>query len=354
MTFTVRIRKWGYTSKRQLLRTLALGVFIVYLGVRSVWALVIQGYFDQNVVDKIMVVYANVHMPPIVQKQGMFSEFMNAIGALRYAEAHGAAAVRIEFHTDSYVDWRRGPNYWAYYFEPLMVLNPNPENPPEVHFNRMIARYGMFGSFVPEAVGRPDTKQTFPMTSPVPMEQLHRLVSKNIKLQPWLQQALDKYHAETVGSACMVGIHYRGTDKRLIWPYVAPPYSVIADHTDRALQKYCSGVKQRVYLATDEEEIVDFMEQRYPGKLVYQKNSPRASKADANAAETGIHKSTKFSAREKGDSAVMDMLMLSRATYLVKTRSSLSDVAMLMSPHLWQRFTFVLKHPDYVKSVGLD
>lgn len=54
----------------------------------------------------------------------MFADFLAVIGALIYAERHNAAGVRVVFTTPFYVDENRGSNYWAYFFEPLMLMKP--------------------------------------------------------------------------------------------------------------------------------------------------------------------------------------------------------------------------------------
>merc|ERR1711907_564840 len=56
----------------------------------------------------------------------------------------------------------------------------------------------------------------------------------------------------------------------------------------------------------------------------------------------GTHKSTKFSPYHKGLTAVVDCLLLSKAKYIIKNRSSLSDVALYFMDNPRPRFTFVL------------
>src|SRR5690606_16536611 len=62
------------------------------------------------------------------KQQGLFSEFFAVLGALRYAEQHSAAGVRVEFTSALYRDPARDANWWSYFFEPLMWIDaPRPD-----------------------------------------------------------------------------------------------------------------------------------------------------------------------------------------------------------------------------------
>lgn len=79
--------------------------------------------------------------------QGMFAEFLAVVGALSYGTTHQAAAVAVNFQSEFYVDPSVGPNWWAYFFAPDMVLNPRIINPQETHYTRWVSRFGRFGKF---------------------------------------------------------------------------------------------------------------------------------------------------------------------------------------------------------------
>ena len=70
-----------------------------------------------------MVLYSRRTFPKVTRNgirsdfHGLFSEFHSVLGALAYAEAHGAAGVRVDFRSPLYEERDRGPNWWTYYFE---------------------------------------------------------------------------------------------------------------------------------------------------------------------------------------------------------------------------------------------
>src|SRR6266508_1258441 len=72
---------------------------------------------EPDVTGKTMVLYARQGFRAMSAWAGLFSEFHSVVGALAYAEAHGAAAVRVDFRSALYVDAERGPNWWTYFFE---------------------------------------------------------------------------------------------------------------------------------------------------------------------------------------------------------------------------------------------
>ena len=78
---------------------------------------------EPDVRGKTMVLYSRRTFPKVTRTglrsdfHGLFSEFHSVLGALVYAEAHGAAGVRVHFRSPLYDERDRGPNWWTYFFE---------------------------------------------------------------------------------------------------------------------------------------------------------------------------------------------------------------------------------------------
>jgi hypothetical protein len=87
--------------------------------------------------------------------------------------------------------------------------------------------------------------------------------------------------------------------------------------------------------------VVGWLERRYPGRVRVWAESPRLSRDDAAATEGGTHKSGRFGAYQKGESAVVDCLLLARSQHLVKNRSGLSQISLMFNPALIDNWTFV-------------
>ena len=121
-----------------------------------IWPFVIggvrRGWLDQAVQDRTMVVYAMQDHPWLgLMKQGMFSDFIAVVGAVKFGLEHGATGVRVAYSNPMYNDPARSPpdNYWEYFFESDITLKDSDKfsTPEETHFNRRLARFGLYGSF---------------------------------------------------------------------------------------------------------------------------------------------------------------------------------------------------------------
>src|SRR6185436_19739979 len=75
---------------------------------------------EPDVRGKTMVLHSRRTFPKVTKNgirsdfHGLFSEFHSVLGALAYAEAHGAAGVRVDFRSPLYEERDRGPNWWTY------------------------------------------------------------------------------------------------------------------------------------------------------------------------------------------------------------------------------------------------
>jgi len=251
----------------------ALAVVCIMLGVYIYISKLLDGSLDVDVYNKQMVVYS---MPEtyFTRAQGMFADFLAVIGALHYATLHRAAAVRVYFDNVFYVEPERGPNWWAYFFKPVMYLrtpydwpadspalrsdlasrntnriptrgmtkdgrfrpsldplgrlDPNgaPEEPlKEVHFTKWVARFGKLGSFsqlMTRTSYRPRgqfSKFTYPVHG-VDITTSHQLVQQHIKIKHSLALRFDEIRRRLFGEA-------------YVYPY-SPP----GDNTDTSISGF--------------------------------------------------------------------------------------------------------------------
>src|SRR5919204_3665387 len=95
---------------------------------------------EPDVRGKVMVLHARQAFPNLWAWAGMFSEFHSVLGALAYAEARGAAAVRVDFRSPLYLEPARGSNWWTYFFESdEMRLSAGAGARDEVHLASRLA-----------------------------------------------------------------------------------------------------------------------------------------------------------------------------------------------------------------------
>ena len=290
---------------------------------------------EPDVAGKTIVLYARQGFRKMSAWAGMFSEFHSVVGALAYAEARGAAGVRVDFRSALYVDAARGPNWWTYFFERDLMSIPNRSSSGEVHLDRSMAKYGRRGGFCDVVNGT--TPYLYPMTYGVPRADVHRLVASHIQVR---QPILDEVARAAVGSvtpgAYVVGVHYRGTDSTRRPGLLTDnqtkrvSYQAYADEVRRALEDAAAS-SYHVFVASDEIEFLEFMQKMFGDRVMFSESSPRV-----HASDLPIHLDRTLAASNyvKGASALVDCLRLAACDYLVKGRSNLSDASLAFNPRL--------------------
>jgi hypothetical protein len=291
---------------------------------------------DPDVRGKTMRVYARQGVRRSHAWAGMFSEFHAVIGALAYAEAHGAAALRIDFRSALYVDPDRGPNWWRYFFEEDFIPLTGEPARGDVHLNRPLAKYGKYGGFCDLVNGA--TPYLYPMTFGLNRQEVHRLVSRYVHVRREICEDIRaRIEHAFEHDAYVVGVHYRGTDSvhsvlgRLNDSNTDRiPYRAYAEEVRRALDAAAPS-RYQIAVATDEEDYLDFMRREFGTAVVWLDDVARAS---AGGRPIHFDKQLPVSNYEKGRAGLLDCLLLAACSYLVKGRSNLSDASLAFNPQL--------------------
>ena len=306
------------------------------------------GYFDAKVKGKTMVVYAMKDLEIFdLRAQGMFQDFFSVIGAIKHGLGNGAHGVRVYYDTAYYAN-RTGDNYWAYFFEPsinLLGLAEEDEESfrhtlpdvEEVHFNSFFGRFGMLGSFTSVAIGRRGDIP-FPIHSSSCGEEcgvrsLGHVVKKYVKVKETVTAKVDEFTARHFDGKFVIGVQYRGTDKRGIRDMGR--YQTFSDVVRSVVLSIPPeyGDRYVIFVATDEEGALRYFLKKFGAdRVVYVAESTRMPDS-AKDSLGGAHKSTRFAPYLKGFAAIVDVLLLSKAHHIIRNRSSVSSVAMLFSTH---------------------
>jgi len=280
---------------------------------------------DPDVRGKTMVMYCRQGVRKSRAWPGMFSEVIHVLGGLKYAEMHRAAAVRVDFRSPHYLDPERGPNWWTYFFESDTMPVDGDAGAAEVHLTSPISKYGKYGGFCDLVNG--ETPHLYPMTFGIDRAELGRLFAAYIRIRPEILAKVERFATEwlTPGEK-VIGVSYRGTDSARHYPFYRLPYEAFADEVRRV-----ADADARLLVTSDEVDFVEFMEREFPGRVTTWSESPRV-----RAGETAIHfnRGMQASGYLKGESALIDCVLLSRTDYLVKGRSNISDVALVLNPRL--------------------
>ena len=139
-----------------------------------------------------------------------------------------------------------------------------------------------------------------------------------------MQEQVDRYWLDHIKDVHVIGIHYRGTDK--VEEAAMVPYDAgCLTSVDPALQR-AGPNRGKIFVATDEQAFLDHMLEQFPGQVLY-REMPRS--VDGRP----IHKRSGDGFRSGAD-AVIDCLLLSRCSELVRTDSNLGLFATFFNPEL--------------------
>jgi hypothetical protein len=269
---------------------------------------------------------------------GLFSEFHSVLGGLVYARQHGSPAVRVDYRSGLYVEPARGSNWWEYFFERArMVLDPARDDPyNEVRLDGRLDKYGRHGGFSDVVQGT--TPYLYPLTYGVSRRELHDLIATHVAIRSDILEEVQRLASSLFESgAYIVGVHYRGTDATRGWKGLftnyrsAPvPYGSYVSETARVIAA-ASPDRYRVFVATDEADFLSRMRAEFGNRVVAYDGSPRVA---AGGQAVHLDRTLPVSPYQKGRSALVDALLLSKTSYLVKGRSNLSDASLAFNPNL--------------------
>eukprot|EP01061_Rhynchopus_euleeides_P041037 TRINITY_DN7102_c0_g1_i4.p1 TRINITY_DN7102_c0_g1~~TRINITY_DN7102_c0_g1_i4.p1 ORF type:complete len:428 (+),score=120.53 TRINITY_DN7102_c0_g1_i4:62-1345(+) len=298
-----------------------------------------DGYYTTNVDHKTMVVYSMTDLEMVdLRQQGMFQEFFHVMGAIKWGQAHGASAVRVFLDNRMYSN-RSGDSYWGYFFEDVIPLTPglSREAVPkdEVHFNDCCGRFGMLGSFTTQAIGDRGNAP-FPLLVPpcnedCGMVRLGGLVREHIHVKPFLREIVDGYAGKHFAGKYVICVQYRGTDKKVLHAKIGMgSYDQFTHLIKRVVANVPPeyGENYVIFVASDEVNAVEHFKKEFGSKVIYLADTPRLDTRDASASG-GAHKSLKFTPWQKAMGALIDMLLLAKAHYLIRNRSTVSSVSLL-------------------------
>jgi L-rhamnose mutarotase len=244
----------------------------------------------------------HVILPSPSEDSGMFSVFLVVLGLLDSYEKDSCAGISINFQDKGlYFDSAKGLNWWNSFFLPIH-LGESARVRTASH--RMIHRYHKKGMQMSRQKGRD-------------------LIEKYIQIRPEIVAKIADFLHKNFTADFMIGVHYRGTDKKREAPRVS--YETVFASIRDVIKK--SGAQNyKIFVATDEQQFLTEIESEFEGNVVA---------IDATRSQDG--KAVHFSQKnryEMGEQALMDCLLLSKTDFLVRTASNLSYCSLLFNPRL--------------------
>lgn len=234
------------------------------------------------------------------ENAGVFSTFNDVLVLLKFYEKNRCLGIEVDFDTGGvYYDSNHGSNWWLYYCEPIFYGNKRHVRVATGFFEWKaelnIGRYEAFG-----------------------------LIQRHIRFKSFIWEKI--YNIEkNFESKRVIGVHYRGTDKIKEAPRVSydDVFVAIKAYMDSNL-----GYDYKIFVATDERNFMDYMEEKFGEIVCYNKENTWSTD------EKPIHLNSDNDPFKCGENAIVDSILLSRTHFLIRTSSNLSLWSTFFNPDL--------------------
>jgi hypothetical protein len=159
-----------------------------------------------------------------------------------------------------------------------------------------------------------------PLAAGLSIQRAHDLFHRHYRVKQNFLDEAEAFCRENFGQA--VGVHFRGSDKRIEANVVA--WEAITGALDKCLD---SGGTQRIFAATDEADFLAFIRNRY---------GARVCALDCRFLANGLVPAhfREGSGLTKGREALLTMLILARCSVVIRGASFLSGWAKILNPAL--------------------
>ncbi len=239
-------------------------------------------------------------------EMGFYAHFCSILGLLEHFEKMGTswAGVRVDFEDRGlYYDPDYGKNSWEYYFQPIDIGRDALAIERTLDFDQQ--------EWCALRGERMQPARAFD------------LISRYIRVKPHIQSKLDTFVRTHFDNFHVIGIHFRGTDKCGEAPRV--PYEEVYAAVRTAIGAV--GTEDwRLFVASDEQAFVDYMEDAFPGMVLSWE-----TRRSTDGCPIDLRMEDNY---KKGEDAVMDCLLLSRCHQLIRTASDLSLCSTYFNPDI--------------------
>ncbi len=239
------------------------------------------------------------------REYGMGSVLLFVFNLLCQYDLGYIQGVKLDFGKSGlYYDPLKGENWWEYYFEPLDLGTTKGAKIWHARHDKHIPNHCK------------KTKRLKTKTA--------RAVKKYVHLKAEIQGEVDSFVAENYSGAIVLGVHYRGTDKRTEARRVS--YEEMATRIEQKIEIVGAD---KIFVATDEEGFLNYLLEIFPGKVCYNRGVTRSLDEFSP-----LHVSPKCGVYEMGKNTIVDCILLSRTDFLLKTESNLSDCSIYFNENL--------------------
>lgn len=241
---------------------------------------------------------------------GFFAQMTWCLYLLEHCQRHNLIP-DIRLTGDSYRDPNRDPNWLDYYFDTARSRTSE-ELSRSIRFTKKARVWEDMG---------------YPIGAVMSIEDSARILRRYLTPKPHIMRIVDDFWRTLNPDGPVIGVHFRGTDKSSEAPRVSWDYCL------KIIRQCLHGngrAPHGVFLASDEQKFIDFIKQSLREVPVYSRDDHYRSRGSDEPpvflAEGGGY--------EKGEDALVNALLLSRCTTVIRTSSFLSAWASIFNPQL--------------------
>ena len=240
--------------------------------------------------------------------------------------------------------WRGSTNPWEYYFEPLNEHTVEEAESAE-HDVADIFMVGEFDfnlenkflianlhSYEPLALWQlleRESEADLPHNEKYEFHHRARVsnvISENVKIKKEILEEINKFQEKNF-SYNVLGVHVRGTDKKLEYPHKALPISAYIE----AIQDYVDKNPDcKIYVASDNNEAIIEIFRKFGPQRVFVTNATRMQKY-LSADPICLTPST---GPKHGEEVLIECMLLSRTNHLICTDSNVAASALYINPNI--------------------
>ncbi len=238
-------------------------------------------------------------------KMGVFACANKVLGHIALydtGEYASLAGLGVDFGMGGlYFDPAHGPNWWEYYFNPIVLGDP--QNTAARNFSR--------GEDNGAVIKRKNLTRV----------EAARLVKKYVSVKRSILDKVDQFVTSHFQDFFVIGVHYRGTDKGKEAPRVS--YHEVFEKIRELIPL---NDPYKIFVATDEVCFLEECRELFSDRIV-------AIDACRSEGKDPVHFSND-APYQVGEEAVVDALLLSKCSVLIRTSSNLSLWSTYFSPEI--------------------
>lgn len=254
---------------------------------------------------------------------GLFSYVLTVIGYLKIAEENGyIPVVDMQNYLSPYLSEKGKQNVWEYYFK-----QPGGYSLDDIrHSRNIILSSGEVPLQMPGLQIFSDKQQ---------LTEWRNIYQKYVRLNAETEAYINELRAQLWGKEKVLGVLCRGTDYRDLKPKKHPIQPEVADVIAMAKKAMLEAQCEKIYLATEDKEILEQFRQEFGDVLIFPDINLRPYKK--NELISTIEVEREDDKRLKGLEYLAQIELLSRCNCFIGSGCGGSYAALLMSPGFeWQ------------------